>query len=630
MQNSRNTGFTFIEMAIILVILGTMAGGLLVLANKKIDQNKFDVTVERIETINNIIKKYAQKGFILPCPASPTASLNSEEFGKSDDCSAASPALADLIVANGGTNEEVWIGSPPTRELNLPDSTMFDGWGNRLRYAVIKKLAVEPAEYSVYVSTVTTGGIQILDGFGNQILPETDNNSVSYVLLSYGKDGKGAKRRTGVSSDSNCPANSTVKQDENCDDDAVFRDASYNDGDVASEYFDDLLRWVPLNFIRPKTMETTEVCNMPDMGVQRVAAAFQYSCVINSSSELYCWGRNHAGQVGDGTSGNQCYPTATSNCQIPEKITAFDDWFTVDADITHSCAIRGPGSLYCWGNNSNGQLGRGNTSPALSPVLIDGQAHDINDWAQVSVDGEATCALRVNGEAYCWGENNSGEVGDGTTTQRNWPTKVEGTNWSSVTASSDHSCGVRCGHAYCWGTGLNGRLGDGTGADRHSPVEVNGGFADWIQVSSDAALTCGIREGGRVFCWGDGSNGGRGDGTTSDSLVPVEINGGLSGFVYVDTNSYGACALTQTGKLYCWGDNGYGQLGNNDAPNDSTVPVEVPGDWVSFGAVANHVCGVKTDGKGYCWGQNRNYENGDGTNVMRQVPTEIIAAPLNF
>lgn len=624
-----SSGFTILEMSIILVILGTMGAGLLVLANKKIDQNKFDVTVDRLNSINTILKTYAEKGFILPCPASPTASLNSEEFGKSDNCNAAAPGLADLIVANAGTNEEVWIGSPPTRELNLPDITMFDGWGNRLRYAVIKKLAMKPSEYSVYVSTVTTGGIQVLDGYGNQILPESDTNSVSYVLLSYGKDGKGAQRRTGVSGDTTCPAASTVKGEENCDDDAVFRDASYNDGDVDDEYFDDILRFVPLNFIRPIS-DTTEVCNVPSMGVQRIAAAFNYSCVINSNSELYCWGRNHVGQVGDGTSGNQCYPSATSNCQIPEKITSATDWFTVDADITHSCAIRGSGALYCWGDNTHGQLGRGNTADALSPALVDGQTHDINDWIQVSVDGEATCALRDNGDAYCWGENNLGQVGDGTTTERKWPTQVVGSNWSSISASSGHSCGVRCGHAYCWGTGLTGRLGDGTGADSALPVEVSGNYSDWTQVSTDASLTCGIRQGGRIFCWGDGSNGGRGDGTNSNSPVPIEISGGLSGFIYVDTNSYGACGLTDAGKLYCWGNNEFGQLGNNDAPNDSNVPVEVPGEWVSVGAVANHVCGVKTNGKGYCWGQNRNYENGDGTNVMREVPTEITAAPLNF
>lgn len=624
------TGFTLLEMAIILIILGSMAGGLLVLSTKKIEQNKFDVTIERIESINTVIKKYAEKGFILPCPASPTASLNSEEFGKSDDCRNSTPALADIMVVNSGQNEEVWVGAPPTRELNLPDITMFDGWGNRLRYAVIKKLALTPKEYSTYVSTVTTGGIQVLDGFANQVLPESDTNSISYILISYGKDAKGAQKRTGISSDTSCPAASTTKSEENCDDDAVFRDAPYNDGDIASEYFDDIVRFVPLSFIRPKSEETTEVCNMPSVGVQRTAAAYWYTCLINSSSELYCWGRNHVGQIGDGTAGTECYPAASSSCQIPEKITTASDWFTVDADITHSCGIRGSGSLYCWGENGNGQLGRGNTADSTIPALIDGQAHNINDWAQVSVDGGATCAIRTNGDAYCWGHNNSGEVGDGTTTQRNWPTQVEGTHWSWIATSSDHACGVRCGHAYCWGSGLNGRLGNGSSSDSYSPVEVSGNYSDWEQISSDSGLTCGIREGGRVFCWGDGSRGGRGDGTAVDSDVPVEISGGLSGFTYIDTGSFGACAVNITGKLFCWGDNEFGQLGNNDAPNHSNIPVEVPGDWVTVSVVANHVCGIQTNGKGYCWGRNRNFENGDGTNVMRESPQEITAAPLGF
>ncbi|MFO1243528.1 MAG: hypothetical protein U1E36_10105 [Rickettsiales bacterium] len=576
--------------------------------------------------------EFSRKAYILPCPGGPTASLNSTEFGMGDDCNAAAPTMPDLIAVNAGTNQEVWIGSAPTRMLNLPDSYMFDGWGNRIRYAVIKKLATGPDDVIHYIpdTYITNGVIQILDGYGQQIMPVNDRSIIGFALVSFGKDSKGAQKRSGVTSDATCPANSTVKGEENCDDDAVFVDASYNDGTVAAEYYDDVIRWQQLYALKPSPDESA-VCTLPgSTDLPRLASGYFYSCVIDGDGKLYCWGRNDVGQVGNGTSGNSCYPSASGNCEVPDQITAFDDWQTVDADYLHTCAIRDNGKLYCWGDNSHGGLGRGNTTDSTVPVLIDGQSHDITDWVQVSVDGDATCALRRNGEAYCWGFNDAGQTGDGTTTERRWPTKVSGSQWSFISTSDKHACGVRCGHAYCWGDGSNGKLGNGSTADRILPTEVAGGITDWIQVSTDAQMTCGLRANGKILCWGDNTHGALGNGGGSNSSVPVPLEGDIASFTNLDVGGYGGCALHTNDELYCWGSNQYGQLGTNNAPADSPIPVQVPGHWIQMSTTAQDVCGVKDNFKGYCWGRNRNFEGGNGTNTMNDSPAAITEAPLNF
>lgn len=639
-KSSSRSGFSLLELAIVLTIAGSMAGGLLVLANKKVEQNKYDVTNERLAAIDQALAAYSQKGWLLPCPASPSAAVNSADFGASDDCNLSAPVKAGITALNAGTNEEVWMGAVPTRALNLPDNVMFDGWGNRMRYATLKKLAMRSTDFTSFLSTVTTGGIQVNDGFGNQVLPANDESVVSYVVVSFGMDGKGALTRSGTATGITCPAASAVKNEENCDGDAVFNDASYNNGTLAAQRFDDLVRWKPLFRIRSAKANAVAAgkCVSPEVSSSHLAQNYQYSCAIDSGGDLYCWGNNFYGQLGRGTTGNAC-TSQTANCHIPTKVGAFSDWQSVDGDFSHTCAIRGSGLLYCWGDNVAGQLGRGNTTDSSTPILVDGQAHDITDWVKVSVDGDAatgangrTCALRSNGDAYCWGDNSNGELGDGTTAQRTWPTQVPGSHWSDITVSDDHGCGIRCGKLFCWGNGANGRLGNGSTTSSLTPVEVSGGYSDWTQVSADSASTCGLRSNGKAYCWGINGQGQLGDNTLVDKDVPTEVTGNYGDW----TSLYGGggltCGIRSSDKLYCWGNNQYGAVGNSTNPTDAQVPALVAGSWQEFDTSGgNGVCAIKnTDKKGYCWGRNNNYDVGDSTKVQKNAPVLITAAPLNF
>lgn len=240
--STSTSGFSLLETSIVLVILATIATGLLALGAKKAEQNRYDQTRYALDEVESALKAFVEKGGYLPCPASPSAAPGSATFGVADDCAAATPALANITVSGTGTNEEVWIGAVPTRTLSLPDSLMYDAMGNRLRYTVMKKLAIDTEGVGEFCSTVTTGGIRIMDAYGNQIPPAATNSVVAYALVSFGKDAVGAYQRNGAAGTA-CPAASTVVREENCDADQTFIDAAYNDGTVAASYFDDMVRW---------------------------------------------------------------------------------------------------------------------------------------------------------------------------------------------------------------------------------------------------------------------------------------------------------------------------------------------------------------------------------------------------
>jgi prepilin-type N-terminal cleavage/methylation domain-containing protein len=178
-------GYSLVEMAVVLAIIGTVTGGALVLGTAQEETDKARTTKERLDRIEAAIERHAYKGRHLPCPAVP----NAAEYGISEDCIQTSPSDTSIVEANDGTTEEIWIGTIPTRSLNLPDSNMYDGWGNRFGYAVVKGLAV-PGGIEDYSTSATSGVIEITDAAGNQIPDADPRNTVSYAVFSHGKDGK--------------------------------------------------------------------------------------------------------------------------------------------------------------------------------------------------------------------------------------------------------------------------------------------------------------------------------------------------------------------------------------------------------------------------------------------------------
>jgi alpha-tubulin suppressor-like RCC1 family protein len=186
-----------------------------------------------------------------------------------------------------------------------------------------------------------------------------------------------------------------------------------------------------------------------------------------------------------------------------------------------------------------------------------------------------TCGVTSSGSAYCWGHNLFGQLGDGTTTDRTTPVAVSGgLTFEAVSADNSHTCGVTSsGSAYCWGLNSAGKLGDGTTTRRYTtPVAVSGGLT-FEAVSAGRYHTCGLTTGGSAYCWGDNGYGQLGDGTTTDRTTPVAVSGGLT-FEAVSAGGGHTCGVTSSGSAYCWGSNFYGGLGDGTT-NPSYIPVRV-------------------------------------------------------
>ncbi len=239
-------GFTLLELAIVLAIMGTVAGAALTLGSAKHEASKYDITVERLDAIEHALRLYAYSAGHLPCPAVPTALPTSAAYGASSSCSGAAPAG---ITSIGGGSSEIWIGSIPTRTLNLPDSYMYDGWLGRFSYAAIAQLASTPSSFTTYAGGTTTGIIRILDYNGNQVPDAQADTVIAYALISHGKDTKGALNRAGIMP-ATCGANVTI-DDENCDLDETFVDSRIVDSETPAKYYDDLVRWKSKNFMEP-------------------------------------------------------------------------------------------------------------------------------------------------------------------------------------------------------------------------------------------------------------------------------------------------------------------------------------------------------------------------------------------
>ncbi|MGB3643542.1 MAG: hypothetical protein WBA15_03605 [Mesorhizobium sp.] len=359
---------------------------------------------------------------------------------------------------------------------------------------------------------------------------------------------------------------------------------------------------------------------------QRISVGDRTSCGISTGGDAYCWGEGKYGRLGNGGADNTTVPAAVSGGRHFADITTGN---------VHSCGLTTTGDVYCWGTSNYGQLGDGGTySSSLVPVAVSGG----QSFAKISAGYYSACGITTEGEAYCWGHGDVGQIGNGAPTQvkNAIPVAVSGGHsFANISVGDTTSCGITTtGDAYCWGEGYDGQFGNGTSSSSPFPVLVSGEYK-FAEISAGGTHVCGIATSGDAYCWGNGAYGQLGNGSTSDSLVPIAVAGGHL-FAKISVDYYTSCGITTDGDAYCWGRGHVGQLGDGNAGGSgfgnidnihtSFVPVAVLGghsfSQISIGGNTT-VCGITTDKVAYCWGNGSYGQLGKGNTNNSFVPVPV-------
>jgi alpha-tubulin suppressor-like RCC1 family protein len=461
--------------------------------------------------------------------------------------------------------------------------------------------------------------------------------------------------------------------------------------------------------------------------ITQVSAGLEDACALASTGAAYCWGDNATGQLGNSSTTSSSVPVAvTTSGALSGKTLA-----SISAGPGATCAVDTSGLAYCWGYNGPGQLGNGNTTQQTAPVAVStsGVLSGVT-LAQVSVGFATTCAVSSAGAAYCWGYNTDGELGNNASgAASSVPVAVyaggvlSGVTLTQIAAGLYFTCAQdAAGNTYCWGQNGSGQLGNASTTGSDVPVKASGPVTAptgvhafpastsaavyWTAVSgapsgetlsgytataspggatcTTATTTCTITglsngttytitvvtntslsmsapstsatvtpwppataigagypntctlQSGKAYCWGDNTDGEAGNGTTTTpqlSPVAVATSGVLSGvtLTQVITGVTFGCGLSSAGKAYCWGDNSYGELGNGSGAASSDVPVAVSTSGVLSGVTLTEisterysVCALSNVGQVYCWGDDTNGQLGNGTSgTTSNVPVAV-------
>jgi alpha-tubulin suppressor-like RCC1 family protein len=346
-----------------------------------------------------------------------------------------------------------------------------------------------------------------------------------------------------------------------------------------------------------------------------------HACGLASSGQAYCWGRNALGTLGDSTAANSSVP-----------VTVFQQgvsFVTLSAGAQHNCALDASGQAYCWGYNADGRLGDSTVIQPLIPVPV----HPIGavSFQTISAGGNHTCGLVSGGQAYCWGNNSWGQIGDSSTVSPWTPVAVHqnGVSYSQVVAGNNFTCALASsgGQAYCWGYGGGGAVGNNSFVGTKIPNPVQQGAVSYTAVYAEYDYACALDASGQAYCWGNNASGQLGDSTTTTRKVPVAVHQ-PSGVAFTDLALGGstACGLTSGGQAYCWGNGGFGVLGDGTTVSKLyPVAVSQPAGvtFTSIRAESPAFCGLDGNGQTWCWGRNIYGGLGDGTTTNRSTPVAV-------
>jgi alpha-tubulin suppressor-like RCC1 family protein len=350
----------------------------------------------------------------------------------------------------------------------------------------------------------------------------------------------------------------------------------------------------------------------PQLGVV-VDSGDAHSCAARHGI-LYCWGANADGRLGTGD---------TIDRNAPTRVGFDADWLAVATGVAHTCALKTDGSVWCFGANTVGQLGQGTTQSSGVPLRVPLPAK----VAQLSSEANTACAVLEDGQLWCWGRNWEGNMGLNDThpgvDQLSPVRSGADSDWNVTGTGDGHTCGVRgAGLLFGWGrnTAANLGLGQTTDQQRRVATQIDTD-EDWQSVVSGQDSSCGIRFGGRLFCWGGNSFGNLALGDTTQRLVPSEVVGHAWSQISIDT--FHGCGVDLDSNLYCWGRGIEGQLGLGD--NAEHLAPELVGAGFAQVAVGRmSTCAVTLDERSVCTGENAAGQLGVADNLRRSVFTEPV------
>lgn len=356
---------------------------------------------------------------------------------------------------------------------------------------------------------------------------------------------------------------------------------------------------------------------------------YGFVCGVATTGAAYCWGYNSNGELGiDSSTGPEmCGPLFCSSKPVP--VAGGLTFAKVAAGASFACALTTTGAPYCWGNNVGGQLGNGTTTDSLVPNPVGGGL----TFASLSAGEGFACGLTTAGAAYCWGINDDGQLGIGDSTGPGACNSFQCSSLPIAVSGGLTFAGISAGRGYACGwtaAGVaycwgHGALGHDTTAYSPVPLAVNGGLT-FAAVTTGTVHACGVTTSGAGYCWGFNTDGELGDGTTTQRLSPVPIFGTLV-FTTLSAGTGFTCGIASSPHLTaCWGYNGYGGLGNG-TQTSSLLPVSVMGgiDFATVSAGAWSTCGITVNHVAYCWGEDTWGESGNGVrNAGNRIPVAVL------
>jgi len=359
---------------------------------------------------------------------------------------------------------------------------------------------------------------------------------------------------------------------------------------------------------------------------QSLAVQMDDGCAIHKTGELSCWGRNAFGHLGDGTMVSRAAPVTVGAGKL---------WQRVALGRTHTCGIASDNNvngLYCWGTEGNQELGNGvAVLNQLTPTLVSATPGNTSPWKELVAGLNHTCARREDGTIWCWGRNTQGQLGDATTTVRFDPKQVlplGAADWVELSASGELTCGRRAsGALFCWGRNDVGQLGVGDVVTPVStPKQVGTGL--YSAVSAGANHACAVATSGTLWCWGRNASGELGLGNAvGPALTPTQVGTDTDWLRPALGQGLSTCAIKQNGDLYCWGVGSYGQLGRGNFTSfNKPQKVSSVTPWAAAALGNEHACGLGNDGRLSCWGASNFAQLGSGAPFV-STPTAVLSPP---